>query len=345
MKYCFCIALIFLTFTFAEEALLSQPSELTTEEIDSNQKVEEEIAFLEPTELAIERMDPNLFETKPAPDQRAELNYLPPKNPAIAVTLSSLVPGLGNSYLGDNRTAGAIFGSAAGFITAGSLSENETFQISNLTMASNTWFYGMYAAYRDARAYNNDYGYSYSMPNDSFADLSFASFQWSVISKPEVWGGLLGTLAAAVGVGYLMGGGADEDEDPSLSSTGRNYPLNAFSVGIGEEAFFRGVLMPAFTEMWGPRGGLIASSLVFGAAHIPNGFDMDTRTRNRYYMFGIPFITAIGGYMGWMAQKNNSLKESVAYHSWYDFILFLGAYSATSSITNQKPTFALSLSF
>jgi membrane protease YdiL (CAAX protease family) len=39
------------------------------------------------------------------------------------------------------------------------------------------------------------------------------------------------------------------------------------SAGVGEEVLFRGLLQPAMATKLGATGGLLASSLVFGALH------------------------------------------------------------------------------
>lgn len=67
----------------------------------------------------------------------------------------------------------------------------------------NVGFYNVYAAYRDARKFNHFEGYSYQMPIDSGFDLALAPFQWSVVRKPEVWGGLLGALTAVSVLSYF----------------------------------------------------------------------------------------------------------------------------------------------
>ena len=125
----------------------------------------------------------------------SSLTFTPSKSSFLTVSLSSLWPGLGHAYLGDFKTAGTLFGSSGLFISLSSLkNSNESFRDSNSNMLQNTWLYGIYAAYRDVRAYNNNRDYSYKMPTDSFADLAYAPFQWSVLKKPEVWGGFLGAL-------------------------------------------------------------------------------------------------------------------------------------------------------
>jgi hypothetical protein len=59
----------------------------------------------------------------------------------------------------------------------------------------------------------------------------------------------------------------------------------------------------------------------------------------------MPFIAACGGYMGWLSYKNGSLKESVAVHAWYDFIIFSLASVASQSITGEPATFAIQFAF
>ena len=123
------------------------------------------------------------------------------------------------------------------------------------------------------------------------------------------------------------------------------YPLSAFAVGIGEEAFFRGYLQPSISEISNRKVGLVSSSLLFGAAHIPNGMSLSSRNQRKYYSTMIPFITCFGAYFGWLTQKNNSLKEAVAVHAWYDFFIFLGSSLAAGSIKDAEPSFQLNFTF
>ena len=96
-----------------------------------------------------------------------------------------------------------------------------------------------------------------------------------------------------------------------------------------------------------PIGGITLSSLIFGAAHIPNAAEMSQDDRRRYYTFGLPLITGLGAYFGWLTYKNNSLKESVAVHAWYDFILMgLGALASEAVVPTGRPThFSLAIPF
>jgi hypothetical protein len=258
----------------------------------------------------------------------------------LAVSLSALFPGLGHVYLGERDKAAILagstvaeFGSIYGF---GKFHEWEGVRLSTVTLEA-TWSYGIYAAYRDTRLNNGLSHYTYKMPLDSFADISSAPFKWNVIKKPEVWGGFLGAFACAAAIGYLA-------NEPTDAATVRevSLPFAAFPIGVGEECLFRGFLQSALSEALGPVGGITLTSLAFGAAHIPNASGFSKQARRNYYTFVVPFITAFGGYFGWMTHKNQSLKESVALHAWYDFALF-ALDVAFSEASTSRPSFSISL--
>ena len=253
-----------------------------------------------------------------------------------ATTLSMLCPGLGNAYLGDIKTATGLMGSFGTGLML--IQANKT----DLAIRNNTYFYGVYAAYRDARAYNNQEGYLYKMPTDQLSDLAYAPFQWSILKKKEVWGGLLGALTLAVGVATLS---QYNKANMRCDLAGSAKPLCALPVGIGEEAFFRGWLQSELSEYCTPWGGIALSSIAFGAAHIGNANGMSKEDQRNYYCYILPFITGFGGYFGYLAHKNNSLKESVALHTWYDFILFAAAASADHSASTGTPGFSISVPF
>ncbi len=296
-----------------------------------------EIAAFDPTQLA----QPPIEEMQvPAPHFEMKR-----KSPAVAVSLSALFPGLGHLYLGEKATAAELIGTT--FAGMGGLalssSNEQAFEGSVLTLQT-TWSYGLYASYRDVRLFNGNAGYSYKMPADSFADLSFASFRWKILKKPEVWGGFLGAIGLAAATTYFIH--ISEARLPSLSiDTSKIMPVFAFPIGISEEALFRGCLQPMLMETFGPRGGILLSSLAFGAMHIPNALFLEPEERKDYYAFSLPLITALGAYFGWLTYKNNSLQESVAIHSWYDFTLFAISSLATQTAATGRPGFALAIPF
>lgn len=286
--------------------------------------------------------------TQPLPEiDMPAPQFQPPvrKSPVLAATLSSLMPGLGHVYLGDMQTAGSLFGSAYLGIGLGFIhqlpEETRTF---SLVTAQNIAFYGAYAAYRDARIMNGNVGYTYKMPTDSLASLSFAPFKPSVIKKPEVWGGVLGALALASVVGRIAFPKEARIKTPA-SSRGSLHPALALPVGVGEEAFFRGYLQPALSEPLTPWGGIALSSLAFAAVHIPNAQALEPEHRWRYYASILPLIAAIGTYCGYLTYKNTSLQESVAVHTWYDLIIFTSAALASEAAITGNTSFAISLPF
>lgn len=273
------------------------------------------------------------------------------KRPWLAAGLSALFPGLGQMYLGDMRSAG-IMASSAGVCLGINISQlqdskksNDNILLPSLIAYSTNSYYSTYAAYRDARVANGLTNYSYRMPMEGFTDLTYAPFQWSVLKKPEVWGGILGAVAIAstvVAIGYSN---SSEVKIAASSESPYLMPPLALPVAIGEESFFRGFIQSAISENINPMAGLALSSLAFGAAHIPNALVLEKEDQWRYYTFSLPMITALGAYCGWMTQKNHSLKESVALHMWYDFIVFSAAALATHKACATPMNFAISTSF
>jgi membrane protease YdiL (CAAX protease family) len=163
--------------------------------------------------------------------------------------------------------------------------------------------------------------YTYSGPQDSFFDLLKAPFNWEIISKPTVWGGLLADLGLGILLSSLISSHSHSFGPYHSTSVIRDF--SAFPVGIGEEALFRGCVQTEIIDKTNsPTLGVALSSILFGAAHIPNATYLNKKEKKRYYTIGIPFITTAGAYYGYRAHMTQSLKESVALHAWYDFALF-----------------------
>ncbi|MBS0629621.1 MAG: CPBP family intramembrane metalloprotease [Verrucomicrobia bacterium] len=294
-------------------------------------------------------MEPELFQQSQYQSgidlELSRAAFTPRKSPAIAVGLSTLLPGLGHVYLGDFKTASGLIGTTSLYAGLCFLRpHSEALVLTNVNLISNTWFYGIYAAYRDVRAYNVCDVYSCAMPRETLGELALAPFQWSVMKKREVWLALLVDLSLAIGLQYFLGP-KDSEFQVQHSRDKSSFPLVAFPVGIGEESFFRGFLQSYFSERFTPWGGIAVSSAAFGAAHIPNASGLKRSERRHYYSVILPFITLSGVYYGWVTYKNCSLKESVALHCWYDFAIFLASYSLTKSVTIGEPCFAFSIPF
>lgn len=303
--------------------------------------------FLQEESLVLNLNDfqaaPAFPQVPPIDAKELQIAPTPPvqKNPLISAALSSLIPGLGHVYINDMSTAAGFMGTTALTLV---FCFSPTYMIADtsLTTLMNTSFYSCYAAYRDTRLLGGSSNYRYPMPNNSLAELTTAPFSWSVMKKPEVWGGILGSLTVASVTSYFAFRNATKIEMKS----GGNFrlPIIAWPVGIGEESLFRGFLQTSLSESLNPTSGLILSSLAFGAAHISNAERLEPQNRWRYYAFSLPLITGIGAYCGWLTQKNNSLRESVALHTWYDFVLFtLGAIAESAAIGG--PSFAFAIPF
>lgn len=324
---------------FAQEAI--------SEEQSGAGRVESEIAILDGVIATPFTQTAPSFSTS---DLQASQDPILPqtqKSWKTATFLSALFPGLGHYYLGDAGTANGLMGAGVAELGAVALlaergQENGAF-FSLITFA-NTLNYSLFAAYRDARSFNGQQGFKYPMPKDSLGDLSAAPFRWSIIKKPEVWGGCLGALALAVGVNYL-----ERRLAPVAAKLPERiapwFPAISLPVGIGEESLFRGFLQSQLAEnldsYW---GAIVTSSLLFGAAHIPNAQMLPKEERWRYYSFSLPLITGLGVYFGWLTKQNVSLQESVAVHMWYDFTLF-GLAAAAQSAAVGYPSFCWAVGF
>lgn len=285
--------------------------------------------------------EPLQFEQIQLPPPRIKTSS---KSPFLAVSLASLFPGLGHVYLGDMKTAGALAGSTGLGMGLGAYSKTrEAIPITSLVTVNTAWYYSIYSAYRDVRIYNQDRGYIYKMPTDSFGELASAPFNFRILKKPEVWGGFLGFMALAAGTSYFAY--PQEAQIHHNLSTGIELPFLALPIGIGEEALFRGFLQPYFSETLSPWGGITLSSLMFGAMHIPNALFLPAEHQWRYYSFSLPLITTMGAYFGWMTHKNRSLKESVSLHTWYDFSIFTAGLLASQAAIPGKRTFAIAIPF
>src|SRR5207253_3438 len=68
-----------------------------------------------------------------------------------------------------------------------------------LDYAQNIWFYGVFAAYRDARLMRGDIGYRHPVARETLGQLASAPFRPRIWKRPWFWAGLPLMLGAAVG--------------------------------------------------------------------------------------------------------------------------------------------------
>ncbi|MFN2546769.1 MAG: CPBP family intramembrane glutamic endopeptidase [Myxococcales bacterium] len=174
------------------------------------------------------------------------------------------------------------------------------------------------------------------VPQESLSEMAAAPFSPQVLSKPAVWAGIAGTLAAGILVSRIVDGPVDTTNfgrRPVLFGKELNsavgYPL-AGAIGIGlfehvaiaEESAFRGLVQSGWARSSGEDRGWIYGSLTFGLVHASNIVFMDPSQRLTYLAVGVPFITALGSYLGLAYRWSGySLAPSVAIHFWYDFLI------------------------
>jgi membrane protease YdiL (CAAX protease family) len=199
-----------------------------------------------------------------------------------------------------------------------------------LVGVQNLWVYGVVDPYLDeSRARRALY-----TPQESLFELAAAPFNYHVLTEPDVALGILGLSALAIGYGALLGD--SESVGPSRRPTGLEYAGLAggsalvFShVAVGEEILFRGLIQSNLARNRGPWVGWAWSSVVFGAAHLPNALVLPEADQRQYLLFSVPFITAVGSYLGLTYMWNDyALSAPVAVHFWYNFIVSLAAFAS-----------------
>ncbi len=81
----------------------------------------------------------------------------------------------------------------------------------------------------------------------------------------------------------------------------------SFLAGVGEEALFRGVLLSVVAEWLGGLGALVATSVLFGLAHIVTP--------------GYAVVAAlVGAYLGGLALLHQNILIPMLVHAIYDFV-------------------------
>ncbi|MBA2539007.1 MAG: CPBP family intramembrane metalloprotease [Deltaproteobacteria bacterium] len=277
------------------------------------------------------------------------------KRPGTAAGLSLLCPGCGHFYLGKTAQGGAYLGSTAALLGGALISlRGHEIRLDGTadsakvptglllaTTAQNLWFFSIFDAYRSARVARDDAGYKYKITRENLGELVSAPFRPSVLKSPWVWAGVPAALIAGIAVSYAIEGD-DLENTPTIFdvkkvnvfgrqlSRGAGFAAgSAFyaglfaSVGVGEEALFRGVIQTELEERFGPTGGLITASAIFGAIHAFNFLD-DPGT----IAIAVPVITVLGTSLGLAYQRTgHKLSTSVAMHFWYNFLLSAVAFA------------------
>lgn len=271
---------------------------------------------------------------EPPSERELEAAAAPPGTGCSALA-GSLVPGLGQLCAGRTAEGTALMGLAAAELGTGigvAIKHDLGYPGAAVPLLalSDLWLYQSFQANLQQQLARR----MLYVPQDNLGELVVAPFNGQVLSRPEVWGGILGTVAAGVAVSALLDGWPWRPRDrPRLFgidyAPGVGYPI-ASAIGIGlfehvsiaEETVFRGYVQSGFTRRYGEDRGLIYGSLVFGLLHAPNALFMDSSQRLKYLGIGVPFLTLIGSYLGLAYRWSGySLAPSVAIHFWYDLLI------------------------
>jgi membrane protease YdiL (CAAX protease family) len=262
-------------------------------------------------------------------------------------------PGLGQ-YCQNKPGQGAVLaatGVVDGGVLVGGLATNQK----SATLVSaiglqDVWLYGIAdTLLEEQRAAQLRF-----VPQDTFEEVALAPVNGRVLSRPEVFLGILGGVAAGFGVSLLA---KDPSGPPHFGDTPRlfgadsrpsvAYPVAAGTfaatfeqVAIAEEATFRGLFQSGIARSCGQACGWAVGSYVFGGFHATNAFFIDDdEKRKRYLAIGVPYLVLFGQYLSGVYWADGySLATTVAIHFWYDFLLSAAdfLYEPRSSMISAK---------
>jgi membrane protease YdiL (CAAX protease family) len=165
-----------------------------------------------------------------------------------------------------------------------------------------------YHSFRSAVTTHRPLGaFTFLTAEDSPKDIAMAPFRYEFLSRPTTWGWLLGVSALFVAIERY------DDELPENSRrviTGKDglYSYGtAFNTAVGEEAFFRGYLLPVLQQETGsPMIANIGQATIFTLGHSGG---------NKLLALPLGLVT------GYANQKSGgSIAEGIFMHTWGNFI-------------------------
>jgi membrane protease YdiL (CAAX protease family) len=170
-----------------------------------------------------------------------------------------------------------------------------------------------YHAFRSAANSRRQFGeYDFLKPEkaETSWDLMLAPFDFTYAIRPTTFLPLL-TL-----VGFYVGANDTGWNWANLSAAdGGTVAAMSYGAGVGEEAMFRGWILPysyqSIDNFWAANA---TQAVVFGALHYSSS--------NQF-----PIIqTLLGAYFGWMVRRNDwQLGEAIFMHTWWD-VIAIGAH-------------------
>lgn len=232
--------------------------------------------------------------------------------------LASVVPGMGQSLNGNHWEGAAYFLSSLGLMF---IAKDPKLNTVGLNIA----FYNMYDAWRDAGGKpSNKKGNIFYDYGQTFNPLNIADpFAVGLLSLAGLNRGNARKTARE---------DAQRDNDQEfihrrLTTEGWKSMLTYASVGMGEEALFRGFLFPAISQGIGYWGGAVASSAIFAFAHT------GANTKQNLVRGGLGMLFC------WQYYRNKfNLKHNIFTHAWYDQIL-IGPFNVAGQRQDEEQKF------
>ena len=166
--------------------------------------------------------------------------------------------------------------------------------------------------------------YEFLTSDENLGELLWAPFDPGFLERPTTWINLAFT---GVVTGVILARREPHREyEPFEAHDGAFVGALSYNAAMGEEALFRGWLLPLLHEKLGRRfwvaNGLQATA--FGAAHVPNADDAAW------------IIGAWALWEGWLTRRNDwSIRESIFHHFWYD--VFVAGASFLADERNAVP--------
>ncbi len=198
-------------------------------------------------------------------------------------------------------------------------------------------FYSVYSSYRDAGGIRFK-----NLKQENYFELAISPFQPEYIFNPYF---LIPIGLLSISIAYETKNPPKNPEYtllyPGMKSSGyMNFYASvlSFNAGVSEEAFFRGFLNHYLIRKMGIELGIISSSMIFGLGHLGNGAG------------NAIFATFAGLYFGYIHYKNNwDIRQGIAIHFWWDFIIFLYNIRFTREdknvLKNQKEIYYMPIYF
>jgi hypothetical protein len=148
--------------------------------------------------------------------------------------------------------------------------------------------------------------YAFYEPDEDLGDLLTAPLDLRFLGRWTTWVDLAFTAGVTA---YVLSEDGDGVRYPPFRANDAAFAASlSLNAAVGEEALFRGWLLPMLTQKLGGRFWLanVLQAGLFGLGHPQAG----------------PFAVVIGGgavYSGWLTRRNGwSVREAIFQHFWYD---------------------------